>query len=118
MLKLRTIQQQDKTLRSIVAQAQVIGFSLDEIKPALVIKWSLPKLLITRVDDQHEKPERVRNVLLAVNLARHLANGWDDAVLSDDYRDIAELLKLNVNEVINLIDDKSDKNHAANIAFT
>ena len=112
------MQQQDKTLRSNAAQTQVFGFSLDELKSELVIKWSLPKLLITLMDDQHEKLQRVRNVSLAVNLARHSANGWDDAALPDDYGDIAELLKLDVDEVINLINAKSDKNHAENIAFT
>ncbi len=37
---------------------------------------------------------RVRNVQLAVNLARHSANGWDDAALPDDYKDIGELLRV------------------------
>ncbi len=118
MLKIRTIQQQDKTLRSNVAQTQVFGFSLDELKSELVIKWSLPKLLITLMDGQHAKLERVRNVSLAVNLARHLANGRGDAALPDDYRNIAELLKLDVDAVIDLISAKSDKNHTANMAFT
>lgn len=116
MLKIRAMQQNDKTLRSNVAQEQVFGFSLDELKSKLVIKWSLPTLLITLMDDQHEKSGRVRNVSLAVNLARHAANGWDDAALPDDYRDIAELLKLDVDEVISLINSKSDKNHAINMA--
>jgi HD-like signal output (HDOD) protein len=117
MLKVRTMQQQDKTLRSNIAQTQVLGFSLDELKSELVIKWSLPKLFITLMDDQHEKLQRVRNVSLAVNLARHSANGWDDAALPDDYSDIAALLKLDVDEVINLINAKNDKNHAENMAF-
>ncbi len=118
MLKIRTMQQQDKALRSNVAQTQAFGFSLDELKSELAIKWSLPKLFITLMDDQHEKLQRVRNVSLAVNLARHSANGWDDAALPDDYRNIAELLKLDVDEVINLINTKSEKKHAANMAFT
>lgn len=117
MLKIRTMQQ-DKTLRSNVAQTQVFGFSLDELKSELVTKWSLPKLLITLMDDQHAKLERVCNVSLAVSLARHSANGWDDAALPDDYRNIAKLLKLDVDAVINLISAKSDKNHTTNMAFT
>ncbi len=116
MLKIRTMQQQDKTLRSNVAQTQVFGFSLDELKSELVAKWSLPTLLITLKDDQHTQLDRVRNVSLAVNLARHAANGWDDAALPDDYRDIAKLLKLDTDEVINLINAKSDNNHAMKIA--
>ena len=116
MLKIRTMQQQDKTLRSSVVQTQVFGFSLDELKSELAVKWSLPTLLITLMDDQHAHLDRVRNVSLAVNLARHAANGWDDAALPDDYRDIAKLLKLDTDEVINLINAKSDNNHAMKIA--
>ena len=116
MLKIRAMQQQDKTLRSNDAQTQVFGFSLDELKSELVIKWSLPSLLITLMDDHHEKSSRVRNVSLAVKLARHAANGWDDAALPDDYRNIAELLKMDIDEVISLINAKSDKNHAVNMA--
>jgi hypothetical protein len=36
----------------------------------------------------------VKNVKLAVDLARHTANGWDDAALPDDYRMIQELLHI------------------------
>lgn len=35
---------------------------------------------------------------LASRLARHSANGWFDAGLLDDYRDIAQLLKLSEEE--------------------
>ncbi|MEO6974856.1 MAG: metal-dependent hydrolase, partial [Gallionella sp.] len=42
---------------------------------------------------------RVRNVVLAVNLARHSANGWNDTALPDDYRDIGELLRMPAEQV-------------------
>lgn len=114
MLKIRSMQQQDRTLRSYVAQKQVFGFTLDELKSELVIKWSLPKILITLMDEQHAELVRVRNVSLAVNLARHAANGWDDAALPNDYREIGELLKLDVDEVISLINTKNEKKQALN----
>jgi len=34
----------------------------------------------------------VRNVVLAVRLARHSAHGWDNPALPDDMDDIAQLL--------------------------
>jgi hypothetical protein len=37
---------------------------------------------------------RVKNVKLAVDLARHTANGWNDEALPDDYRMIQELLHI------------------------
>jgi hypothetical protein len=44
------------------------------------------------MDGECAEQPRVRNVILAVNLARHSSNGWDDAALPDDYKDIGELL--------------------------
>jgi len=103
MLKIRDMQQQDRTLRSYDAQEQVLGFPLAELQLALAREWSLPKLLLTLMDEECAEQARVRNVILAVNLARHSANGWDDAALPDDYKDIGELLAMPVEDVIVVI---------------
>lgn len=52
---------------------------------------------------KNKTQQRVRNVILAVNLARHSANGWDDAALPDDYEDIAKLLHLQASEVMIIV---------------
>jgi hypothetical protein len=44
------------------------------------------------MDRNNAENPRVRNVTLAVDLARHSANGWDDAALPDDYSAIEDLL--------------------------
>lgn len=94
MLKIRSIQLEDKSLRSRAVQEQVLGFSLDDLQKALVKEWSLPELLHTLKDEQSANQTRVRIVTLAINLARHSANGWDDAALPDDYVELGELLHL------------------------
>jgi len=103
MLKIHALQQQDKTLRSRDVQEQVLGFPLDELQLALAREWALPKLLLTLMDDECAEQERVRNVILAVNLARHSANGWDDAALPDDYKDIGVLLGMEPEDVMVVI---------------
>ena len=103
MLKIRAMQQRDKTLRSHVAQEAVLGFSLGSLQSALAREWGLPKLLLTLMDDNCAKQQRVRNVILAVNFAHHFANGWDDAALPDDYKNIGELLLLQAEEVMFMI---------------
>ncbi len=100
MLKIYSMQQQDKTLRSHDAQEQVLGFSLVALQLALAREWSLPQLLLTLMDDECAAQPRVRNVILAINLARHSANGWDDAALPDDYKDIGELLGMEPEDVM------------------
>ena len=56
--------------------------------------WHLPELLLHLIDDDNTDNPRVRNVALAVRLARHSAHGWNDAALPDDYRDIGQLLNI------------------------
>lgn len=108
MLKIHAMKQQDKSLRSHDAQTQVLGFSLVELQSALTREWGLPKLLLTLMDDKCADQERVRNVVLAVNLARHLANGWDDAALPDDYKDIGQLLGMAPDKVMIMIGTEED----------
>jgi HD-like signal output (HDOD) protein len=94
MLKIRDLQHHDRHLRSRAVQEEVLGFSLIELQKALNIEWALPALLLTSLDDSCAKHPRVRNVAVAINLARHSANGWDDAALPDDYKDIGALLHI------------------------
>lgn len=100
MLKIRKLQQQDKSLRSRTVQEAVLGFPLVELQRALAQEWALPKLLLTLMDDACAQNSRVRNVVLAVNIARHSANGWDDAALPDDYKEIGELLHMSADQVM------------------
>ncbi|ADE11613.1 HDOD domain-containing protein [Sideroxydans lithotrophicus] len=103
MLQIRAIQKQDKTLRSRAVQEQVLGFALADLQKQLVQKWELPKLLLMLMDDANANLPRVRNVQLAVNLARHSANGWDDAALPDDYKDIGELLRISAEQAMLIV---------------
>lgn len=103
MLTIRKTQQQDKSLRSRAVQEQVLGFALSDLQNALVKEWHLPELLLTLKDEANSRQSGVRNVLLAINLARHSANGWDDAALPDDYRDIGELLRITPSDAMALV---------------
>ncbi len=87
-------QKADRTLRSVLVQTEIYGVPLWQIKKELALRWHLPQLLITLMDPQNAEHPRVRNVKLAVDLARHSANGWDDAALPDDFKAIEELLHI------------------------
>ena len=87
------------TLRSKVAQEELLGIELQALELALLRHWRLPDLLVKMIDDAHADHPRVRNVSCAVNLARHSAHGWDDLALPDDYRDIAQLLNTSAQHV-------------------
>ena len=109
MLQIRNLQKQDKTMRSATAQESIFGFTLSQLQLELAVTWKLPQLLITLMDDNYSSLQRVRNVSLAINLARHSANGWDDAALPDDYEEIAKLLHLQAWEVMTIVG--ADKQH-------
>lgn len=93
-LQIQAEQMAQPTMRSATAQLKVLGITLQELQQALCRVWHLPELLQHLMDDDNTSPPRVRNVILAVRLARHSAHGWDDPALPDDYRDIGELLHL------------------------
>lgn len=97
------MQEADKTIRSVTAQQNVLGFKLQDLQKALVEAFQLPPLLSKLMQDDASSEQRVKNVALAVNLARHSANGWNDAALPDDFRDISELLRLEVNRVKRIV---------------
>lgn len=93
-IEIRTMQQADKTLRSTLAQERVLGINLFDLQLALCQAWHLPELLKTLMNDAFAEQARVRNVVLAVNLARHSAHGWTDAALPDDFSAIEKLLHI------------------------
>ena len=86
--------QKDKTLRSHVAQEEVLGFPLVELQKALCSAWHLPELLNTLMDDSNAHLPRVQNVTLAVNLARHSTDDWTNAALPDDFAAIERLMHI------------------------
>lgn len=95
-LQLRVAQAQraDPTLRSATVQRVMLNMELDDLRQALMKIWHLPELLVRISDDRHADTAIVRNVVLAVRLARHTANGWDNPGVPDDTDDIAKLLNV------------------------
>lgn len=93
MLEVRRLQLGDSTLRSRAAQEAVFGVAFADLQAGLARMWALPELLLKLMDDASANDPRVRNVMLAVDLARHSADGWEDAALPDDYARIADLLR-------------------------
>ncbi len=87
-------QQADPLLRSAMAQIQVLGIHLFDLQLALCDAWHLPDLLKILMDDANAELPRVRNVTLAVNLARHSAKDWDNPALPDDFTAIEQLLRI------------------------
>jgi HD-like signal output (HDOD) protein len=94
-LQARNAQIANPHQRSAVIQEETYGVPLYQIKLALTEAWQLPALLALLLDHRHATNPRVRNVQLAVDLARHSANGWNDAALPDDFKGIRELLHIN-----------------------
>jgi len=97
------MQQADKSLRSKAVQQEVLGFTLYDLQKEIVDSFQFPPLLAKLMQEEASGEQRVRNVTLAVNLARHSAHGWDDAALPDDYSDVAELLRVDVDKVMRIV---------------
>jgi len=95
-LELQRRQRADSTLRSSTVQRDVLNAELNDIQHVLMKLWHLPDILVRITDDSHADNSQVRNVLLAIRVARHTTNGWDNAAVPDDLRDIAALLQLGI----------------------
>lgn len=84
----------DPALRSAAAQQAVLGITLADWEQSLMRAWELPPLLIRATDDRQARDPQVRCVSLAVRLARHSQDGWDNPALPDDFAALGELLQL------------------------
>jgi HD-like signal output (HDOD) protein len=93
-LRLAEARRREPNRRSAAVQRELLHIELADLQHALMRAWRLPELLVQISDERHADTPQVRNVLLAVRLARHSANGWSDPALDDDVRDIAALLNL------------------------
>ena len=109
-LEIQARQEAEPTLRSAALQLAVLNIDLTELEHALMQAWHLPRLLVDITDDHAVQPNaQVRNVMLAIRVARHSANGWDNPALPDDLRDIGQLLQLAPDAVERLLRDIDDE---------
>ena len=105
-LEIARLQNADPNLRSAVAQRQVLNIELADLQHALMKAWRLPALLV-QISNDHALAAngQMRNVNLAIRVARHSARGWDDPALPDDLREIGELLQLTPEHTLRLVQD-------------
>ena len=91
-LELRSMQQANPTLRTVSLQRFIFNIDLGDLRQELMQHWGFSELMLRISDNKHAEHPMVRNVLLAVRLARHTEHGWDNPALPDDFEDIAKLL--------------------------
>lgn len=104
-LNILAAQRADSTLRSSVVQKKILNIELTDLQQSLMKVWRLPELLIRITDDKHADHPSVRNVLLAIRLARHTAAGWSNAAVPDDINEISHLLNLSQAAALTFVRD-------------
>ena len=103
-LAVRDLQRENPNRRSAQIHEEIYGIPLYKLKLALADAWRLPSLVKLLLDHRQAENPRVRNVKLAVDLARHSSNGWTDPALPDDFKGIRELLHVNQEALIRHLD--------------
>ena len=98
------MQYADRELRSSTVQREVFGITAQELQFALIRAWRLPQLLVHLLDESQANHPRVRTIMLAVELARHVAHGWGDEALPDDISRIHALLRIPPETLLRHID--------------
>ncbi len=104
-LAIEQIQRDDVTVRSSIAQQQVLNIDLATLQEALISAWQLPRLLSESGREPQAGNTGVRIVAISARLARHTANGWDNAAVPDDIAEISQLLNLSVATTLQLAKD-------------
>jgi hypothetical protein len=108
-LEIRSRLAADVHLRSRAAQQEVLNVDLGDLEQELMRCWHLPQLLIQLTNDRAAGHAlvfpQVRTVRLAVRVARHSENGWDNAALPDDVDEVADLLNLSAPATLRLLQE-------------
>jgi HD-like signal output (HDOD) protein len=93
----------DSHARSAAVQRDLLNIELSDLEQALMAAWRLPELLAHITDDKRVNDPQVQSVKLAVRLARHSADGWDNEALPDDLSEIGRLLNLSPEHTLKLL---------------
>ncbi len=102
-------QQAEPTLRSATAQREYLHIELSELQHALMTAWRLPTTLVQITDESARGETRQqRNVRLAIRVARHSAQDWDNPALPDDVAGIGQLLQLGPEPTMRLLREIDD----------
>ena len=91
-----------------LAQRAVLHIALPELQQALMKAWHLPALLVQISDDEDSSLHQVRNVQLAIRVARHSASGWHHPALPEDVDAVARLLGMGVAPSLHLLHQLDD----------
>ena len=108
-LQIEQAQSKDATLRSSAVQLDFLGVTLADLQRALVAEWKLPSLLCDDGDGRAANHTGGRIVALATRLARHTAQGWENAALADDIAEIGGLLNLSPDATLHLVQNVESK---------
>ena len=100
LLQIAEMMRTQEHLRSSIAQTKVLGFKISQLQIKLIAQWNLAPVLQELMDDSHGSHPRSANAALAVRLARHSVDGWDNPALPDDYVAIEQLLKSTLPETL------------------
>lgn len=101
----RAMQRAHPGMHSADAQRSHLHIELAALQQSLMHAWRLPDLLIRMADDLHADQPSVKTVAIAVRLARHSVNGWDNPALSQDLAELARLLVLSPEATEHLLRD-------------
>lgn len=101
-------QQAEPNLRSADIQRSVLNVSVGELQQALMHEWRLPELLVSTSSELGMSSPQVRNVQLAIRVARHSSEGWDNQALPDDLAELGVLLNLSTPHVQQLLHELDD----------
>lgn len=94
-IRLKRLQKERPTMRSLDAQKEILHIELQELQWELIRRWHVPpRLLIPGDEGLQSSSAHAKTIELAIRIARHSARGWDNPAIPDDISEISDLLQI------------------------
>lgn len=92
-----------------MAEQEVLGFTLEQLTVGLTRDWHLSDLLHSAINTPTLNNPRIKDIVLAIDVAKSSRKGWTDKKTLTAANKIADHLKFDKNEIVGLLTTNAKK---------
>ena len=100
---------QKQKFTAVMAQNEVLGFTLEQLTVGLTRDWHLSDLLHSAINNPKMNNPRVKDIALALDISSAASNGWKDKGTISVANKIAKHLDIDKNNIIGYLSDNAKK---------
>lgn len=96
-----------RTMPSVEAEQQVLGFDLREMRLQLLEAWKIPDGIRDLLDERLADRPRQTILRMALKITHRSRHGWWDERLDEYYQTLAEVVGMSLDDVIRTVHDNA-----------